>query len=289
MSGDPKKPVNGPVKGSGESAGETRPDFVRLDPDAPAPRGPFPARLRIALGGAVAVAFLALAVVSLGFVKPAPDGSWSVAWLFETTAETRDAGSAGSSAAPAASGSADEAGGEGAAGEAAGAPSGDRTDSGSASPAGAGSSSAGADVRDGSTAGVASGGGAQGGGAGGSAPSGGSSSSGNEPQQAPDTVTVRVAVESSAVGNPVSASGTFTFEKGATVYDALCALGLSLNAYDSSFGVYVAGINGLAEKEHGPTSGWVYTVNGAWVNVSADNKQLSDGDSVLWSYVTEAG
>ena len=90
------------------------------------------------------------------------------------------------------------------------------------------------------------------------------------------------------MGNPVSASGSFTFEQGATVYDALCALGLSVNAQSSQFGVYVAAIGGLAEKEHGGTSGWVFTVNGGRVNVSASSCRLSDGDVVRWSYVTEA-
>ncbi len=32
------------------------------------------------------------------------------------------------------------------------------------------------------------------------------------------------------MGNPVSGGGTFTFNQGATVYDALCACGLSMNA-----------------------------------------------------------
>ncbi len=38
----------------------------------------------------------------------------------------------------------------------------------------------------------------------------------------------------------------------------LCALGLSVNAHGSSYGTYVAAIGGLAEKEHGGTSGWMY-------------------------------
>lgn len=105
------------------------------------------------------------------------------------------------------------------------------------------------------------------------------------PAPAP-TVTVSVSVSSSAVGSPVSASGTYTFDKGATAYDALCALGLSINASSTSMGVYVAAIGGLAEKEHGATSGWMYTVNGASPNYSASGYKLQDGDSVSWYYVT---
>ncbi len=95
-----------------------------------------------------------------------------------------------------------------------------------------------------------------------------------------------VSVTSSAVGNPVSSGGTFTFNEGATVYDALCALGLSVNAHGSSYGTYVAAIGGLAEKEHGSTSGWMYSVNGVTPNTACSNYVLSNGDTVVWYYVT---
>ena len=88
------------------------------------------------------------------------------------------------------------------------------------------------------------------------------------------------------MGSPVSASGTYTFDKGATAYDALCALGLSVNASNTSMGIYVAAIGGLAEKEHGATSGWMYSVNGVAPNYSAGGYKLQDGDSVSWYYVT---
>lgn len=100
------------------------------------------------------------------------------------------------------------------------------------------------------------------------------------------TVTVYVSVSSSAVGNPVSAGGTFTFNQGATVYDALCACGLSMNASNTGYGVYVRAIGGLAEKEHGGNSGWMYSVNGAVPMTACSNYVLSNGDSVSWYYVT---
>lgn len=103
---------------------------------------------------------------------------------------------------------------------------------------------------------------------------------------APKTVTVSISVDSSAVGGPVSGSGTFTFEEGATVYDALCALGLSIGSQDSIHGVYVSSINGLAEKEHGASSGWMYAVNGKLPNMACSAYKLADGDSIQWRYVT---
>lgn len=102
----------------------------------------------------------------------------------------------------------------------------------------------------------------------------------------PKTVTVSILVDSSAVGGPVSGSGTFTFEEGATAYDALCALGLSIGSQDSIHGVYVSSINGLAEKEHGGSSGWMYAVNGKLPNMACSAYKLVDGDSIQWRYVT---
>ena len=100
------------------------------------------------------------------------------------------------------------------------------------------------------------------------------------------TVTVYVSVSSSAVGNPVSGGGTFTFNQGATVYDALCACGLSMNVSNTGYGIYVSAIGGLAEKEHGGHSGWMYSVNGAVPMTACSNYVLSNGDSVSWYYVT---
>ena len=112
------------------------------------------------------------------------------------------------------------------------------------------------------------------------------SGSGGQQPSAANVVTVSVSVSSSAVGNPVSASGSYSFNAGATPYDALCALGLSVNARSTSYGTYVAAIGGLAEKEHGGTSGWMYSVNGSTPMTACTNYVLSNGDVVVWYYVT---
>lgn len=115
--------------------------------------------------------------------------------------------------------------------------------------------------------------------------SGGSSSDSRPPAQNA-TVTVSVTVDSSAAGGAVSGGTTATFAQGATAYDALMACGLSVNASGGQYGVYVSAIGGLAEKEHGGKSGWVYTVNGSDPGVSCSACVLRDGDSVSWFYVT---
>ena len=111
------------------------------------------------------------------------------------------------------------------------------------------------------------------------APSGSGSSAAE-----PSTVTVSVGVSSSAVGDPVSGGTTVTFSSGATAYDALMACGLSVNA-ESGSGVYVTAIGGLAQKEHGGKSGWMYSVNGQVPMTACDNYVLHDGDDVQWFYV----
>ena len=108
-----------------------------------------------------------------------------------------------------------------------------------------------------------------------------------QPSQTPSNrIAVSVSVSSSAVGGSVSGGGSFAFNQGATAYDALCACGLSVNARGSQYGLYVSAIGGLAEKEHGGKSGWVYSVNGISPMTSCANYVLSDGDVVSWFYVT---
>lgn len=96
-------------------------------------------------------------------------------------------------------------------------------------------------------------------------------------------ISVSITVDGSA-GGAGSASATITLPKGSTPYDALVATGMSVNARPTSFGTYVAAINGLAEKEHGATSGWLYSVNGVEPNRACDAVTLSDGDTVNWHY-----
>lgn len=248
---------------------------------------------RKTLLGALTAVCIALIVVSLGFVHPSVSGAWSIDWIVETvTGESvvaKDASVSGSTTASGETGvkgskSSDDA----SSGSKDSAESDSKDDSGSSDKkSGDKSGPQNSDSTGGSSAsdGSSSGGGSTSGG--GSASNSGSASAGNQGgSQQPGYVTVTVSVTSSAVGNPVSSSGTYTFNEGATVYDALCALGLSVNAHGSSYGTYVAAIGGLAEKEHGGTSGWMYSVNGVTPNTACSNYVLSNGDRVVWYYVT---
>ena len=118
---------------------------------------------------------------------------------------------------------------------------------------------------------------------------GGQSSESPAPAPERDLVTITISVTSATVGNPVSAGPVqFTFERGATVLDALAATGLSVNASSSAFGgSYVAAIGGLAEDPSKGSWGWKYSVNGVDPQMSSGLYTLEDGDVVEWRYVTD--
>lgn len=82
---------------------------------------------------------------------------------------------------------------------------------------------------------------------------------------------------------------SLTLEKGATVFDALSSVcssnGVSLK-YQSK--AYIQAIGGLAEKDCGGSSGWMYRVNGESPMKAASKYTLSDGDRIEWYYVTNS-
>lgn len=263
---------------------------------------------RKAMLGALTAVCIALIVVSLGFVHPSESGAWSIDWIVQTvTGESVVANDAKVPGSAAASSKADSKNSK-VSGDAkdkskdSGDAKGDSESSNKSSDknsegkkseeqddkkSGEASVSQNTGAADTSnTSGGASSGGGQSSGGATASNGGGASTGGQGGSQESGYVTVSVSVTSSAVGNPVSAGGTYTFNEGATVYDALCALGLSVNAHGSSYGTYVAAIGGLAEKQYGGTSGWMYSVNGSTPMTACSNYVLSNGDNVVWYYVT---
>lgn len=293
-----------------ETSGQ-QPDssFIQLDdPKQKGAASAAPAPRHEALLGVLTAACTILIVVSLGFVHPSESGAWSVDWIFQSvTGESvvsKDDNGSGSSTASGEASSKDSKSSDAAKDESKGSNDAKDDSESSHKESDKSSDSKKSDGQDskrscdksaaqntgaGDTSNV-SGGASSGGGQssdGASSSNGGSASSGGQGgSQESNYVTVTVSVTSSAVGNPVSSGGTFTFNEGATVYDALCALGLSVNAHGSSYGTYVSAIGGLAEKQYGGTSGWMYSVNGTTPMTACSNYVLSNGDNVVWYYVT---
>ena len=121
-----------------------------------------------------------------------------------------------------------------------------------------------------------------------------------EPEPDPETITVTVSVLCTlAVGNPnlnpgvtvpsdgVMVSGlSLELTPGQTAFDALSQTGLALDytGSPSRKNVYLRGIGGLYEKDCGPSSGWVFSVNGAYPNTGCSNVALNDGDVVSFQF-----
>ncbi len=249
---------------------------------------------RKALVGALTAVCVVLIVVSLGFIQPSSSGAWSIDWIAQAvTGESvvaKDASVSGSTTVSGKVASKDSKSSDNAKGGSKDSKkdskekkseSKDGKTSNNASAGQGSESTGGSSSSDGSSssAGSATGGGSV-------SNSGGASAGNQGGSQESGYVTVTVSVTSSAVGNPVSSGGTFTFNEGATVYDALCALGLSVNAHGSPYSTYVAAIGGLAEKEHGGMSGWMYSVNGVPGDRACSNYVLPNGANVVWYYVT---
>lgn len=52
---------------------------------------------------------------------------------------------------------------------------------------------------------------------------------------------------------------------------------------------YVNSINGIKEKSEGPSSGWMYKVNGVFPNISAGRYDLSSNDTLEWVFTKDGG
>lgn len=78
------------------------------------------------------------------------------------------------------------------------------------------------------------------------------------------------------------------YSNGDTAYDILkrgCDNnGIKLTAENTSFGIYVSGINNLDQFDCGKQSGWLYSVNGTQPNIGCGNYTVSSNDTVIFSY-----
>ncbi|MGN1266426.1 MAG: DUF4430 domain-containing protein [Dorea sp.] len=101
-----------------------------------------------------------------------------------------------------------------------------------------------------------------------------------EEVQEKKTINIGFSIESSQADGTVSYDASMTLDKGATVYDALSASGISYSGKS-----YISSIGGLSEGMFGSQSGWKYYVNGVAPNKSCVNYVLKDGDRVQWKYV----
>lgn len=105
-------------------------------------------------------------------------------------------------------------------------------------------------------------------------------------QETPVKQTVSVQV----IGvNSTMMQGNIEVNSSSTAYSVLRELakqnGKSISTKGFGSTVYVSGIDGLKEFDRGPSSGWMYKVNGTPPNIGAGAYRLKAGDQVIWYYV----
>ena len=105
-------------------------------------------------------------------------------------------------------------------------------------------------------------------------------------QETPIKQTVSVQV----IGvNSTMMQGNIEVNSSSTAYSVLRELakqnGKSISTKGFGSTVYVSGIDGLKEFDHGPSSGWMYKVNGTPPNIGAGAYKVKAGDTVIWYYV----
>ena len=89
--------------------------------------------------------------------------------------------------------------------------------------------------------------------------------------------------------NTTMMQGNIEVNSSSTAYSVLRELakqnGKSISTKGFGSTVYVSGIDVLKEFDHGPSSGWMYKVNGTPPNIGAGAYRLKAGDQVIWYYV----
>ena len=109
-----------------------------------------------------------------------------------------------------------------------------------------------------------------------------------EPPKQETSIKQTVSVQVIGV-NSTMMQGNIEVNSSSTAYSVLRELArqnsksISTKGFGST--VYVSGIDGLKEFDHGPSSGWMYKVNGTPPNIGAGAYRLKAGDQVIWYYV----
>lgn len=109
-----------------------------------------------------------------------------------------------------------------------------------------------------------------------------------EPPKQETSIKQTVSVQVIGV-NSTMMQGNIEVNSSSTAYSVLRELtrknGKSISTKGFGSTVYVSGIDGLKEFDHGPSSGWMYKVNGTPPNIGAGAYKVKAGDQVIWYYV----
>lgn len=86
---------------------------------------------------------------------------------------------------------------------------------------------------------------------------------------------------------------TVTFRQGESVFDILerelRTRGIQLDSNGLAGMQYVQGIHNLYELDGGPDSGWMYSVNGRYLDYGCGQYEVQQGDAIEWNYTCDLG
>ncbi len=92
-------------------------------------------------------------------------------------------------------------------------------------------------------------------------------------------------------GSSVLGSRTLSLTSGESAWNVIKKVlddaGINYVAKSTGLGVYISSVNGLAEFDKGPNSGWEYTVNGTKPSVGVSQYILSSNDNVVLYYIAD--
>ncbi len=110
------------------------------------------------------------------------------------------------------------------------------------------------------------------------------------PSPSPPAESVTLSVDAKTIGKgDIISYTTVELEDGDTAYTVLQREADRRGISVSGSASYVSGIDGIYEFDHGPLSGWKYSVNGVFPSKGAGEYLLHDGDQLRWRYSTDGG
>ncbi len=109
-----------------------------------------------------------------------------------------------------------------------------------------------------------------------------------ESNQIQESITNSITIEIQGPSEIILSTTTVEISEGDTVFSVTEKVLNENNIPFSSKGTknnkYVEGINNIYEFDYGPSSGFIYSVDGITPSVSSSKFELSDGEMVIWSY-----
>ena len=113
----------------------------------------------------------------------------------------------------------------------------------------------------------------------------------NEPQNAEKTATI--SIEGPKDVGVILESTIVVLGDNDTVFDITKRVTrerkIHLSFRGSGSMAYIEGIDNLYEFDRGPTSGWLYSVNGEYYGKGCGTHTVSDGDVIKWAYTLDLG